>query len=138
MNRIIQILISIVLVLGLATGCSDQQRIPTPKNDPPPREASILEKVTGHWDIDTAYHAGSYDNSSSGKDILIRSNGTYLFDNYLEGVWYFTSDSSTMILDENKSYRQDWTITYLDTLRWIVDFKSPFTQKASQWIMSKR
>ena len=140
MNINTKILVILITTLGVITACSDTSTVPVPDPDHQnePREASLFEKVVGHWDIDTAYHAGSYDRSSSGKDILIRNDGTYRFDNSLEGLWYFTPDSTKLILDEKTTYRQDWTLSQLTEARMVVDFKSPFTKQNSQWIMSKR
>ncbi|MFY0644293.1 MAG: hypothetical protein JXR19_07485 [Bacteroidia bacterium] len=130
--------ICLLMTLILAA-CSDKSTPQPEENpDPTPRVVSKLEMVTRHWNIDTAYHDGNFDVSSSGKDIVFYSGGTYTFDGSLNGTWIFTPDSTRIIIDQGDTYEQDWTIEFLSETRFIADFRSPFTNKKSKWIMNEK
>ncbi len=119
--------------------CQQETTTPDPvvdDPDPTPRPLSKIEMLVKFWDIDTAYHDGIKDGSSTGKTIEFFNGGTYDFNKGdLSGSWEFTSDSSQLIIDKGKSYQQDWTIVDLQEERFEVDFNSPFTGKPSTWIM---
>ena len=132
-----RILMLIIILLALIA-CSDEQPQPTPDDGGENQDfKSKVELVSGKWRIDSAFHAGSYDVSSSGKSIEFFTAGTYNFNGTLNGHWYFTQDSTQMVLDEGTTYRQDWKLTELEERRFVADFKSPFTGMSSQWIMKK-
>ena len=137
-----QIIWSAALILTLMlAACSEKSNPTKDEMDPEPTpqtQLSKLELISKHWDIDTAYHDGDFDLSSTGKDIVFYSNGTYTFDGSLNGDWYFTPDSLRVLIDQGTSFAQDWTLTDLDENRFVADFRSPFTNKKSQWIMSAR
>ena len=129
--------ISFVLLLVAVAACTKTTTNPTvqdePKTeDPPPSKIELLVKA---WNIDTAYHDGVKDASSTGKDMVFHANGSYTFDDYLNGTWSFTPDSTKILIDENLTYPQDWSIQELSETRLDVTFNSPFTGKPSQWIM---
>lgn len=131
--------LSLLLLLVAAVACTTSTPVPTPDPDPDENQdfaPSLLQLITKNWSIDSAFHAGSHDASSTGKTIQFFGNGTYNFDaGSLTGNWHFTMDSSKVIIDEGLSYQQDWTIQDLSEERFDVTFKSPFTGKNSQWIM---
>lgn len=134
MKHIMQ-LIWLTTVFLLIIACSETGVEPKPEDDKTDPEPSKLELLAKNWKIDSAYHAGVYDQSSTGKTIWFKKNGTYFFADYLNGSWYFTMDSTHMILDEGLSYEQDWTIDVLTEDRFVAKFKSPFTRQNAVWIM---
>jgi hypothetical protein len=130
-------LLSLIISLTIMSACSTETS-PIPDNDDPvdnERPLSKLELVVKHWSIDTAYHAGVKDVSSTGKTIEFFNGGSYDFNGDFSGTWRFNTDSSELIIDEGQSYQQDWEITHLGEQRFVADFKSPFTGQPSTWIM---
>ena len=128
-------LLSFLLLLVAVVACTETT--PIPENQDPPKQEeeaspSKLELISVLWSIDTAYHAGVYDASSTGKNIEFFMNGRYNFNGTLDGNWHFNSDSSKVIIDEGLSYQQDWTIIELSEKRFDASFKSPFTGQMYQ------
>ena len=124
----------------LFAACSESNPVPM-EDDPDPTPDPVPSKwelITTLWDIDTATHDGNHDASSTGKYIEFYENGGYNFNGDLQGSWHFNLDSSKVIIDEGSNYQQDWTITELSDARFEADFRSPFTNKPSKWIMKPR
>jgi len=134
--------LGIWITMIMFAACSDDTVTPVNddknngENDPP--KVSIIEQVARFWNIDTAYHDGAYDVSSSGKTISFNATGGYDFDGSFQGTYRFNRDSTMLIIDEGTNYQQDWTIEVLTEERFVSKFNSPFTGKPSEWRMSHK
>ena len=129
------ILAGIALIIS---ACSDDQApIPNDQNDDTTDSIIIskLDLILGNWKIYDATHDGNYDASSTGKTVKFNDASNYNFNNSFDGTYTWASDSATLFLDSGTQYAQDWTITTLAKDTFIVDFKSPFTGKPSNWKM---
>lgn len=133
-------MIILIIWLAVISACSKSTPIPADQKNEEPAETgpSKMELVSQSWNIDTAYHDGVHDASSTGKYISFQSSGSYDFNGSFQGNWYFTQDSSKLIIDDGTSFQQDWTIKDLSVERFEANFNSPFTGKPAVWIMHKR
>jgi hypothetical protein len=132
---------TLTILAGLAlifTACNEDQ-VPKPidqiDDTTDPIVISNLDLILGNWKIYDAVHDGDYDGSSMGKTVKFNDVSNYNFDNSFPGTYTWSSDSATLYLDAGTQYAQDWTITTLAKDTFIVDFKSPFTGKPSNWKM---
>lgn len=135
-----KLMIILIIWLAVISACSKSTPIPADQNNDQPKETgpSKLEMVSQSWDIDTAYHNGVHDASSTSKHISFEASGSYDFNGSFQGNWYFTQDSTTLIIDEGTSFQQEWTIVDLSEERFEANFNSPFTGKPAIWIMYRR
>lgn len=131
------LIVALFLIISVAS-CKKESPNTDPQTQPkqqqdqePDNKPSKLLLVRKNWKIDSAYHDGDWDISSTGKRLSLKSNGTYVFDASLNGNWEFTTDSVNIIVDKGLSYQQDWKIEDLSSTRFKINFKSPFTGKKS-------
>jgi len=139
-RNVLQLGVWIMMLAFVA--CSDDTVTPinddTNNSESDPPEVSVIDRLARFWKIDTAYHDGAYDVSSSGKTISFNATGGYDFDGSFQGTYRFNQDSSMIIIDEGTSYQQDWTVEVLTEERFVSKFNSPFTGKPSEWRMNHK
>lgn len=99
-------------------------------------KAGKLELIIRKWKISDATHDGVHDGSSTGKTVDFQTGASYNFNGSFDGTYRWSTDSTTLYLDESTQYAQTWKIVELSEQAFEVDFNSPFTGKPSNWKMN--
>ena len=128
----------VIAFVALLFSCGANEDI-QPNNPTDDSKDTVVEYkqdlLLRNWKIYKATHDGDHDASSTGKTVRFIDGQNYKFDNSFNGVYRWSSDSTTLHLDEGTQYKQDWSITTLSKEEFVVKFNSPFTGKPSEWKM---
>jgi len=143
MKKILDYTFTLLMICALAASCSKDSDNPTTGGNSGgngggfnPPVVSLEDTISRKWEVKSATHKGSPDNSSAGLQLDIRKDGTYtLISTGFEGTWEFQNDKAQVLLDEDTQYETLWTIDKISSTHLDVSFKSPFTGGASTWEM---
>ncbi len=135
-------LLGITLLLVVFAACSKDSD-PAANPNPNPNgggnttPVSLEDTISRRWEVVSATHNGSEDNSSKGLKLEIRKDGSYtLITTGFVGTWEFQNNKKEVLLDkDDPSIKTVWTIESINSTALNVKFKSPFTGGNATWDM---
>ena len=112
----------------------DTTKVDTTHNEP---EVKPEELIVGDWIIDEATGNGNPDPSTTGKQLVFKTGGSYSFNGSFNGSWAYQSGNNTILMDAQSQYENVWEIETLTKESFIVTFKSPWDGKRTplRWSM---